>query len=229
MVLTGATGFLGAFIYEALLRRQGLPEAPHIMLLVRAPNDAAAQIRVRDSMQKYGLRNYDESRVEVVAASLDSQALGLGRVQYHALAARCRYVIHCAAHVSGAAPYEALKGSNVDGTRRLLALALLGQDKDLDAGVEFVHVSTMGFVPMGGAETRDVADTGIVVTQSGYAQSKCRSESVLRGRGQPTHAHASACLGRGGRTASFVGRDTSRLPCTSCPTRSGIWGLEDRC
>ena len=55
-----------------------------------------------------------------------------------------RVVIHCAARVSSAVPYVALRKANVGGTRRVLALAMVGGTDVVD----MVHVSTMGFLPM---------------------------------------------------------------------------------
>ena len=83
-------------------------------------------------------------------------------------------IIHCAARVSSAVPYAALRGANVGGTRRVLALAMGGGADEGDV----VHVSTMGFLPMGHAETRDVAPDGLVA-RSGYAQSKWVAEQLV--------------------------------------------------
>ena len=170
VLLTGATGFLGAFILRALMREACPLRCARVVCIVRADDGAAASARLRACMEGYGL-TFDEQRVEAVAGDLESERLGLTKAAFVALAGRLRCVIHCGARVSSAIPYAALRESNVGGTRRALALALV-------ASADFVHVSTMGFLPLGHAESRVVADGGLA-SQTGYAQSKWVSEQLV--------------------------------------------------
>jgi thioester reductase-like protein len=172
VLLTGATGFLGAFLLRALASDTCSLGCARIVCVVRADNDGAAGARLRECMDGYGL-SYSAERVTVLAGDLGCERLGLGTQAYFALEARLRCVVHCGARVSSAIPYSALRETNVGGTRRALALALLG-----GGTTDFVHVSTMGFLPLGHAETRDVSDGGLVA-QSGYAQSKWVAEQLV--------------------------------------------------
>eukprot|EP01043_Picozoa_sp_COSAG02_P017771 COSAG02_NODE_814_length_16879_cov_4.389928_3_plen_1226_part_00 len=170
VLLTGATGFLGAFILRALMCGTCPLSCARVVCIVRADDEASASARLRACMASYGL-TFDQQRVESIAGDLESEWLGLTKSAFCALAGKVRCVIHCGARVSSAIPYPALKESNVSGTRRALALAMM-------AGADFVHVSTMGFLPLGHAESRMVADSGLAA-QTGYAQSKWVSEQLV--------------------------------------------------
>lgn len=148
-----------------------------IVCVVRAASNSAATARVAECMESYDL-SYERHKISVtvLAGDLETDYLGLERQEYFALASRLRGVVHCGARVSSAIPYTSLRASNVGGTRRLLALALLCED---GAKVDFVHVSTMGFLPLGHTETRAVSHAGLVA-QSGYAQSKWVAEQLVR-------------------------------------------------
>ena len=57
------------------------------------------------------------------------------------------------------------------------------------ADADFVHISTMGFLPLGHAESRTVADGGLA-TQTGYAQSKWVSEQLVSYAAEHMHCRA---------------------------------------
>eukprot|EP01052_Picozoa_sp_SAG31_P010686 SAG31_NODE_592_length_13726_cov_7.188082_6_plen_916_part_00 len=177
VLLTGATGFLGAFLLRALASDGSALGCVRIVCVVRAEDDGSAAARLQDCMDSYGLASHEycscvkTGRIAAVAGDLEMECLGLDRHDYFALAARLQCVVHCGARVSAAIPYAALRAANVGGTRRALALALLG-------AADFVHVSTMGFLPLGHAETRECVSTSLVA-QSGYAQSKWVAEQLV--------------------------------------------------
>ena len=95
-----------------------------------------------------------------------------------ALVARLRCVVHCAAVVSSALPYEALRLPNAVGTCRAMRLAAA-------ACADLVHISTLGLLDAGAPESMQV-DTRGLPARSGYAQSKYVAERVVAsGVGQP--------------------------------------------
>jgi len=155
LVLTGATGFLGARVLGELLARG----APAITCLVREPARLAPI-----------LRELDASRVTVVAGDL---AQPLADAVDAELAGAT--VVHCAAEVSLARPYGALRATNVVGTSRVLALA--GQVH---------HASTLS-VLVGGDHPGSVDEATPLEhagrVHGGYAQSKWAAEWLAREAG----------------------------------------------
>jgi thioester reductase-like protein/acyl carrier protein len=172
ILLTGATGFLGAFLLRALTSDRPSPSSTRVVCVVRAADDAAARARLQGCMAAYRL-SVDGSCVHAVAGDLERERLGLSPQCHAELVGRLRCLIHCGARVSSAMPFGALRGTNVAGTRRALALALLGD-------ADFVHVSTLGFVPPGHAESGGVPNAGRLVGLTGYAQSKWVAEQLVR-------------------------------------------------
>nr|BDT34229.1 amino acid adenylation domain-containing protein [Myxococcus sp. MH1] len=121
--LTGATGFLGAFMLRDLMRTT----KAQVACLVRARDAETALARVRRALEKYDL--WEDSfapRIEPVLGDLGAPRLGLGAGQRQALVERAEAILHVGAHVNYVQPYEAHKAVNVDGTTEVLRLAALG-------------------------------------------------------------------------------------------------------
>lgn len=88
--LTGATGFLGAYILRDLLSRPG-----KVTVLVRADDSDAALNRTKDTCQVYGI--WDDSwasRLEAVTGDLEKPNFGLSADIWNALADSVDVVIH---------------------------------------------------------------------------------------------------------------------------------------
>jgi amino acid adenylation domain-containing protein/thioester reductase-like protein len=179
--LTGATGFLGAFLLDELLSRT---EA-EVYCLVRAREGKDQMAPVRENMRSYGLwRPELASRVVPVAGDLARPMLGLTRERFSRLARETDVIFHAAAAVNLIYPYEALKPANVDGTREVLRLACLHKIKPLH------HVSTNGVFPPDLGLCREDADLDALMgaRDDGYGQSKWVAEQLVReaaGRGLP--------------------------------------------
>jgi amino acid adenylation domain-containing protein/thioester reductase-like protein len=190
VVLTGATGFLGAFLAAELLRR-GLK----VTAAVRAADAGAAAARVRGALETYGEweDRFDDG---LAAVPFDLAADPVPEAVREALA-EAGGVVHNAALVEMVRPYRQLAPVNVEGTRRLLAVAL-------EHGRPFHYVSTLSVFPKpeGGVDATAREDDpredprGL---NSGYAQSKWVAERLVRAAGQrglPVTIHrASAIMG----------------------------------
>jgi thioester reductase-like protein len=133
-LLTGATGFVGM---ELLAHLAAADERP-IYALVRAPDQAAADVRmaaVRAAV--FGDAAHHAERIHAVPADLQRSRLGIGHRRRGELAANVSEVVHCAASVSFAEDLAAARAVNVQGTRRVLELA-----GELPGLRRLVHVST---------------------------------------------------------------------------------------
>jgi len=170
--LTGATGFLGAFLLDALLRRTDA----RIHCLVRPRGDADPVAPIRDNLQRYGLWRPEEAqRIVPVTGDLGEPLLGLSEDAFGGLGREVDVVIHAGAMVNLVYPYAALRGANVDGTREILRLACLHKTKPMH------HVSTNGIFPDGGHLCEEDVDLDALADarEDGYGQSKWVAEKLV--------------------------------------------------
>ena len=114
VLMTGATGFLGAHALAELLQQT---EA-RVTCLARGGDRA----RVLDALSSRGLEG-TEDRIEVLRGDLEEPRLGLDPLTWARLSEEIDAVLHLAAKVDWVSPYERLRASNAEGTRELLRLA----------------------------------------------------------------------------------------------------------
>ena len=172
VVLTGATGFVGAFVLRDLLASG----ARRVRCLVRAESARSGWERIAANAATYlDLPPDAADRVEPVCGDLAQPQLGLESPE--ALVAGADAVLHAGAHVNFVHPYERVRDANVAGTEELLRICAR-------AGVPLHHVSTYGIwgMPLDGRdvvrEDDDIATAGRLVT--GYVQSKWAAERLVR-------------------------------------------------
>ncbi|MBR8640042.1 thioester reductase domain-containing protein [Streptomyces tuirus] len=174
ILLTGATGFVGAFLLPELLKGT----AARVHCLVRARTDAQARERLAAALRGYGLTApLDDPRLNIVRGDLAAIDLGVGPAGWAQLRETIDTIVHSGAHVHHLSPYGRLKPANVDGTRTLLHLAAEGRPKT------FHHLSTLGvFRP--GDEARPVTEDSPIDGERhpfgrGYAASKWVSDRLV--------------------------------------------------
>jgi thioester reductase-like protein len=139
VLLTGATGYLGAFLLKSLIQHT----TATIVCLVRFtdPQDdcrPAGFARIRKNLVDLGL--WDDAmleRMEVLPGNLSGRRLGLTVEAFELVAERVEVIIHAAATVNLVYPYAALRNANVGGTREILRLAA-------KSGATLHHISTNG-------------------------------------------------------------------------------------
>ena len=171
--LTGATGFLGAFILDGLLTGT---EA-RIHCLVRPRPGGAPMSPLRDAMKGYGLWSPGRAeRIVPVPGDLTEPLLGLSQKDFDELAGEVDVVIHAGALVNLIYPYSALKPANVDGTREVLRLACRRKVKPVH------HVSTNGVFGRGWGLCEEETDLDDLagVQEDGYGRSKWVAEGLVR-------------------------------------------------
>jgi long-chain acyl-CoA synthetase len=175
ILLTGATGFLGAQIARRLIQKAGC----EIVALVRAEDHEAAGRRLTRAWWDWPeLASEVGRRVEVVCGDVSLPALGLDETAYVGLAGRVTHIIHAAADLRVSAPIDELRGTNVQGTANVLEFARAVQR---DHGLaRLSHIST-AYVCGGrrGAVPED-ALTDAFGFSSAYELSKFEGERLVQ-------------------------------------------------
>ncbi|RMZ47449.1 putative NRPS-like protein biosynthetic cluster [Aspergillus flavus] len=197
VLLTGVTGFLGAFLLHDLVENT----SARIICLVRfnepANDDQPGGIaRIRRNLLDLGLwRDSIMERVEILPGNLSRTRFGLSPAAFDELASRVQVVVHAAATVNLVYPYAALRGPNVGGTREVLRLACKG-------GATVQYVSTNGVLPSSG-ESGWPEDALLDVDQvpdkllDGYGQTKWVAEQLVleaARRGLPVKIHRAGTI-----------------------------------
>lgn len=179
ILLTGATGFIGAFLLDELTRQT----SAKIYCLVRAKDRVEALARLHRNLHSYLLSSNDYAdRLIPVPADLSQPLAGLSRSDFDRLAEVIDMVVHCGALVKWTQPFRTLRDTNVSGTAEMLRLASQFRRKP------FHFISTVGVfsspdykrdcVP----ETEALEDSGTLYT--GYAQTKWVAEKMVRTAGE---------------------------------------------
>ena len=184
VLLTGATGFVGAHLLLELLRSTRAA----ITCLVRGAADDAARQRLLVVMANYGLQHGGlQRRLRVLQGDLAAPRLGLSEATFDQLGQELDTIDHNGALVSFVQPYEALRAANVGATQEVLRLACLHRTKHVH------HISTINvFSAEQSADHLLLEDEplpGQAALEDGYARSKWVAEKIvaLAGeRGVPT-------------------------------------------
>ncbi|WP_342381986.1 thioester reductase domain-containing protein [Myxococcus stipitatus] len=173
VLLTGATGFVGAHLLDQLLRQT----QARVVCLVRARDEAQAMDRIRAALTSQELSTEDLSnRVLALPSDLTRPWLGLDKARFHGLAAECDVILHNAAVVSVVREYGGVQAVNVQGTRELLRLAATARLKP------FHYVSTLAVAPQANVSPEVPEDfvpahPGL---RDGYQQSKWVAERLVQ-------------------------------------------------
>jgi amino acid adenylation domain-containing protein/thioester reductase-like protein len=194
ILLTGATGFLGAFLLNELLQQT----RADIYCLIRSSHAEAGKQKIQTSLQSYS--TWDESfssRIIPLIGDLSQALFSLSQQQFEAIASKIDVIYHNGAWVHHTYPYSTLKAANVSGTQEILRLASYVKTKP----VHFISTVSV-FSPDNASGVKlvreqDSPDQG-PVPSSGYAQSKWVAErlvAIAQERGIP------ACIYRPGRVS----------------------------
>ncbi|MDT3396002.1 thioester reductase domain-containing protein [Streptomyces sp. B1866] len=189
VLLTGATGFLGAHLLDRLTR----DPAHLVYCLVRASGAEAARDRLAAGLHHHGLPSSAawRDRVRPVPADLAAPRAGLADDLWNRLADEADAVLHAGARVNLLYPYRHLAPVNVGGTRAILRLAA----EHRPTAVHFVSTMDVlsGTSPAGVREVAEDTPLGHPeLLPTGYAQSKWVAERlVAQGaeRGLPAAIH----------------------------------------
>ncbi|BFH69597.1 non-ribosomal peptide synthetase [Paenibacillus dendritiformis] len=177
VLLTGGTGFFGAFLLHELLHSDS---SRHVYCLVRAADRETGMRRIAEGMRKYGLwKDEYETRVTAVTGDLGAARLGLDEKAYEFLTKEITSIFHNGAVVNFAQPYLALEAVNVKGCEEILRFAAAGAVKPIH------YISTLYVFSEKDAKIKKIILEDDVPVCSdalklGYTQSKWVAEGVMR-------------------------------------------------
>jgi len=174
--ITGASGFMGAYLLVELLQQT---QADIYCLMRLQDTEGTGMPRLKAHLQFYELWQADfETRIIPVYGNLVEPQLGLADSQWQTLSAKIDVIYHNGARVNAVYPYAKLKPANVDGTIEILRLASLRQTKP-------VHfVSSLAIFFNQPYVNKTVVETDFPVWddsfKGGYKQSKWVAESLVK-------------------------------------------------
>ncbi len=178
VLLTGSTGFLGAYLLKNLLEK-----TPYVICcLVRAKDAVSGLERIQKNLALYNLK-IDTSRIEVVIGDLSQKNLGITDEEYNRLSKEISKVYHNGALVNFILPYDRLKSVNVRGAQECLRFACTNRLKP------FHYVSTVSIFDSGEYRSTECLkekplDCESYRVHGGYAQSKWAAEMMLTQAGE---------------------------------------------
>lgn len=185
--LTGATGFLGAFLLYELLEQTNST----IYCLVRSSNEKKGKLRIQNNLDSYGLwKARYISRVKPVIGDLSKPYLSLSNEQFQWIASQIDTIFHSAASLNFVHPYSALKAVNVIGTKEVLRLACSIKTKPVHYVSTFAVFESIPHSKGNITESDDLSHNNRI--HLGYAQSKWVAEKIIliaRQRGLPVNIY----------------------------------------
>ncbi|KFY29656.1 hypothetical protein V494_08573 [Pseudogymnoascus sp. VKM F-4513 (FW-928)] len=136
--ITGATGFVGAFLLQQLLAR-----GVTVHCLVRASDSAHAMERLEASLKNYNL--WEESHkplLNPIVGDMTQPMFCLSQEVFDNLADQVDAICHCGALMDSFRPMSDFIAPNVASTHEVLRLASVGRGKS----VHFISTATTGYV-----------------------------------------------------------------------------------
>ena len=185
VMMTGATGFLGASILEKILNGN---DHINVIALVRAKSSSEALARVRTACTAYGKwtdKWTDSLKLRAIPGDLSKPQLGLTPDVWYMLENTVDVVIHNGARVHWIHTYTTLKATNVSSTLACLALCASGKPKHMTFVSSTAVLDTDYYASLTTPILEsDNLDGSRKSLSSGYSQTKFVSEYIVREAGR---------------------------------------------
>ncbi|CAK7216199.1 putative NRPS-like protein biosynthetic cluster [Sporothrix curviconia] len=188
VLLTGATGSLGAHILHQLLQ-QDEQQLTRVYCLVRASSREAAEERVQSTIVSKSLPPFDtlsSSRVVCLPADLSQASLGLDESVLADLRKSLTTVVHAAWAVNFNLGVRSFESHYIRGTRHLLDLCLSAEGPTAARLFFCSSISAAAGTPI----PATIAETYIAnlahAQAMGYARSKVVTEHIVRAASEQT-------------------------------------------
>ncbi|KAF9493073.1 large subunit of L-aminoadipate-semialdehyde dehydrogenase [Pleurotus eryngii] len=188
--LTGATGFLGAFVLRELLARQD--RVKKVICHVRGATVEKGLARLQEGStdrEAWDDAWVSSGRLEVVTGDLGQELLGLNAETWDRVAEEADVVLHNGALVHWVYPYERLRSANVLSTLAVLELTATRKPKQVvfvssTSALDTEHYvrlsdSLVGRSNYKGVPESDDLEGARLTLKTGYGQTKWVSERLL--------------------------------------------------
>lgn len=176
ILITGVTGFLGAFLLAELLEQT----QAEIYCLVRASDQDSGAKKIEKNLNNYGLWvAKHRPRIKPILGDLSKPKLGIEATVFDDLTKEIDTIYHNGASISLIHPYSVLRAANVEGTEELLRMAAKHRIKP------FHFISTLDvFQTSEGFSSNPITESDFLnpfeaVKFDGYTKSKWVSEKMV--------------------------------------------------
>lgn len=200
ILLTGATGYVGAHVLRELLVRSDI----HVYCLVRPRHGLAAEQRLADTLRCYFPNEVDldiPGRVTVLEGDVEQARFGLSEPDYEDVAIRIDAIYHFAADTRLFGPIEDFQRANILPVQTCIDLAMYRRRKDLH------YMSTLAVSGVNlEAEARDFSEDSLSIGQefqNFYESTKFAAERLVKS------FEASGCRGYIYRSGNVSGHSVS--------------------
>jgi carbohydrate kinase (thermoresistant glucokinase family) len=180
VVVTGATGSLGAHVVAQLTARDDISE---VCCLVRASSEKIAKQRVFASLRGraifHSLSLTSRRKITAFPSDFSKADLGIGMNLYERLQRDITTLIHCAWSVNFNKQLSSFEGDCIAGAKNLMLLCL-GAKQPSPASFNFCSsVSTVANTPAGEKVPEGLPANFGYAQDMGYAQSKLVTETLI--------------------------------------------------
>jgi thioester reductase-like protein len=202
ILLTGASGFLGAYLLAGQLKRW--PDL-RVRCLVRARDADQGLEKICRNLNQYGLwkRGWKE-RIMAIPGDLSQPDFGLEASEFLNLGKGIGGILHNGAQPSQMATYSQLAVVNVEGTRQMLTIAAR------NGGIPFQMISSVAALEAKEYRDKELYETDDISAwegiYNGYSQSKWASERLVinaGNQGLPMTVYRPPLIGGHSRTGSW--------------------------
>lgn len=180
LFLTGGTGFLGGALVTKF--RESLPNE-QLALLVRAETYAQGKERILETCPLLR-KSYEEKdifkNIFPILGDLMKPDLGISRMDQDLILKNCKHIYHSGANTNLAIDYNESKLYNLEGTRKVIALA----DRISERSPELVF-NQISTAYVAGDTNKTVCSSFLDLKtkfRNGYEQAKAESESLVLSR-----------------------------------------------
>ncbi len=203
--MTGATGYLGAFLLAELMEQTEVT----VNCLVRASTGSEGRRRVQGNLERYGIWQDEYAhRIDITLGELTEPQFGLSVEEFSGLAREIDTIFHSGAWVNFVFPYERLKPAHVDALETVMRLAVAAKPKP----IALHFISTLGVIMSTGyGEDEVVSEDGrlqhVEGLLNGYEQAKHVADKMawtgMTERGIPTAIYRPGMVGGHSETGEY--------------------------
>lgn len=212
VIVTGATGNLGAFIVAEMLKR---PTVSEVWALVRASGQAAAGARVWKALagRNISLSDQEAAKLRAIPSDLSQPNLGLDSYVLEHLLSTLTCVVHSAWAVNFNLGVRSFEQQHIQGTHNLINFCLRSRLRNPARFFFCSSVSTASCTPKPASIPERVIENLHHAQSTGYGRSKLVTEHITYNAMRQTGMHARILrIGQlGGDTVNAEWNDTEAV------------------